>query len=491
MARCNSLVLVGVVCSVGTMFPVLSEAQTSELPQSQNNISNLEKRIDEQQQLILQQQRALNQQSEILRAQGEQLQELMSAKQEPLPAEKPDAKKTAKKNPTVKYLVPPPSTVTAETPALPLPPVNQVGSAPEVNYQPREQLHTSPQPLAIINQNPPPSPPQQPQQQQAQPKAPPQPTPQQPPQIQALADQGGVLSPRGMLTYENAFEYTNTTRNLFSFNGVQLAQVVLVGALNNNAARRQVVQYSGRARLGLTNRLEADIHVPYVYRNDAITGTDSTTGNTTRTTEQGYDLGDIDAGMSYQMNNGADGWPFLIGNLRYKANNADGPFDVPYDANNIATRLPTGTGFQTVEASITAIKVSDPAILFANLGYVYDIPRDINRTFATTRITSVDPGDAINLAFGVGFAINQDTSFSLGYKHSYVFSTTQHSVDVASGTPFDNRSDSQQVGALVLGLNYVLTPSTSINVNVEAGVTNDAPDIHLLFRVPIQLGDIF
>ena len=311
------------------------------------------------------------------------------------------------------------------------------------------------------------------------------------PQVAAVADQGGVLSPKGMLTFENTLEYTNTTRNLFTFNGVELAQVVLVGAITDNAVEHQVVQESARLRLGITNRLEADIHVPYVYRNDAISTTNTTTGIQSVSSVQVYELGDIDAGLAYQMNEGRGGWPFLIGNLRYKANNADGPYDVPYDANNIATRLPTGTGFQTVEASVTAIKVSDPAVLFGNLGYVYDVSRDINRNFNQTYIGTVDPGDAINALVGVAFAINQDTSFSLGYKHSYVFSTVQHSIDLTTGVPFATSSGASQVGSLNIGLSYVLTPTTTLNFNIAAGVTNDAPDVDLTLRIPIELGKIF
>jgi hypothetical protein len=313
------------------------------------------------------------------------------------------------------------------------------------------------------------------------------------PQIEALADQGGLLSPKGMLTYENTVEYTNTTRNLFTFNGVELAQVVLVGALQASSVRHDLVQNTARLRLGLTNKLEADIRVPYVYRNDAVT--DQTNNNNTGTPAvssiEGNGIGDIDAGLAYQFNQGTKGWPFLIGNLRYKANNADGPYDVPYNAANVATRLPTGTGFQTVEASVTAIKVTDPAVLFGNLGYVYDMSRDINKNFSTTYVGKVEPGDAINALVGMAFAVNQDVSFSLGYKHSYVFSTTQHSINTASSTPFTSNSGSAEVGALMLGLSYAATPTTSLNFNVEAGVTNDAPDVHLSLRIPFEIGKVF
>ncbi|MDD4616202.1 MAG: transporter [Alphaproteobacteria bacterium] len=304
------------------------------------------------------------------------------------------------------------------------------------------------------------------------------------PQVEAIANQGGILSPKGRLTFENTIEYTNTSRNLFAFNGVELAQVVLVGGITAEATTHHIVQETGRLRLGLTDRLEADVHVPFVYRNDAITES-ATTAGTISTTREGYNLGDIDAGLAYQINDGKEGWPFFIGNLRYKANNADGPFDVPYDTNNIAKRLPTGTGFQTVEASMTAIKVSDPVVLFGNLGYVYDIPRIIGKDFNGTHIGRVKPGDAINMLAGMAFAINQDISFSLGYKHSYVFPTTQRVNGV------NRTGDTSQVGSLTMGISYALTPTTSLNANLEAGVTNDAPDIHLVFRVPFMIGDFF
>ncbi len=309
------------------------------------------------------------------------------------------------------------------------------------------------------------------------------------PQVYALANQGGILSRPGSLTFENTIEYTNTTRNLFAFNGVELAQVVLVGGITATSARHQIVQETGRLRLGLTDRLEADIHVPFVYRNDNLTNTVTATGATQTTSLEGANIGDIDLGLAYQMNDGKQGRPFLIGNLRYKANNADGPFDVPYDANNVATRLPTGSGFQTVEASLTAIKVSDPAVLYTNVGYVYDVPRDINRDFNGVTIGHVNPGDAVNALIGMGFSINQDTSFSLGYKHSYVFPTYQKTTQ--GGVTTNASSGTSQVGALTFGMSHAFTPTTTVNFNIEAGVTNDAPDVHLIFRVPIHLGNLF
>ncbi|MDX9690329.1 MAG: transporter [Proteobacteria bacterium] len=311
------------------------------------------------------------------------------------------------------------------------------------------------------------------------------------PEVAVLPDVGGVLTPKGVLMYENSLEYVNTTNNIFTFNGVQVAEVVFIGSANATTAKRQIVQDSNRFRLGLTNRLEADIRVPYVYRSDTTSETNTSTGVTTRNRIEGNGLGDIDAGASYQFNAGKDGWPFLVGNVRYKANNADGPFDVPYDSDNVATELPTGTGFHSAEASLTAIKVSDPAVLFTNLGYVYNMDSDVNKTFGNTRIGNVDPGDAINISAGMGFSINPETSFTLGYKHSYVFETTQDNQDVGTGALSTSRSDTASVGAFMVGASYRFNPITSLNMNVEVGATREAPDVRVGLRVPVRLGTLF
>jgi hypothetical protein len=46
-------------------------------------------------------------------------------------------------------------------------------------------------------------------------------------------------------------------------------------------------------------------------------------------------------------------------------------------------------------------------------------------------------------------------------------------------------SDKLHVGVLSTGFAYRLTDATSLNLNIGTGVTDDAPDVSILFRVPI------
>ncbi len=310
------------------------------------------------------------------------------------------------------------------------------------------------------------------------------------PEINVLPDAGGVLTPKGKLMYENTMQYTNTTSNIFSFDGVQVSEVVFIGSVATSSARRNVLQNASRFRLGIWDRLEADVRVPYVYRNDA-SSTTAIGGGTSRTTVEGHGIGDVDAGLAYQINKGAQGWPFFVANLRYKSNTGEGPFDVPYDANNIAERLPTGTGFNSVEGSLTTIKVTDPAVLFANIGYVHSFGDDINKTFNNTRVLKVSPGNVFNASGGMGFSINQDTSFTLGYKHSYVMPTYQTAQNTGDLSIVKTRSDSLNVGALLVGASYRLTPKISLNLTTEVGATRDAPDVQVGLRIPIELTTLY
>jgi uncharacterized coiled-coil protein SlyX len=306
------------------------------------------------------------------------------------------------------------------------------------------------------------------------------------PEISVLPDAGGVLTPKGVLMYENSTDYTNTTTNIFTFDGVQVSQVVLIGNVNASSARRHVLSNSSRFRMGLTNRLEADVRVPYVYRNDA-TSTTQVGGGTSKETIEGHGIGDIDMGLAYQINEGRKGWPYFVGNLRYKTNTGEGPYDVPYDANNVATRLPTGTGFNSVEGSVTMIKVTDPAVLFGNVGYVYSMGKDFDKTFNTTNIRKVDPGSVVNASGGLGFSVNQDMSFTLGYKHSFVLPTDQTAINTDTGETVKTMGDTFSVGALIVGASYRLSPTVNLNFTTEVGATRDAPDVRLGLRIPVQV----
>ena len=159
---------------------------------------------------------------------------------------------------------------------------------------------------------------------------------------------------------------------------------------------------------------------------------------------------------------------------------------MPRNSAGIQTSLPTGSGFHAVEPSVTALYPSDPAVFYANLGYLYNFDDDVNKTFVieggdNQTIGNVDPGDVVRFSFGMAYSINSQASFSIGYKHDFI----RRSTTVINGTTLS--SSSLDVGSLLLGFSHRLTPRLNANVNLELGITADAPDVGLSLRLPYAL----
>ena len=303
--------------------------------------------------------------------------------------------------------------------------------------------------------------------------------------IEAMPPELGVLTPKGHAILEPSIEYDRAGANRLVFEGVEIIPGLNLGLVDATTADRDLVVATGDLRYGLTNRLELEARVPFVYRNDRITTLQQQVageiGPATQTVDlHGADVGDVEFAARYQINPASEGRPIFIANLRVKTDTGRGPYDVSFDANGIATNLATGSGFWGVEPGMTVLLPSDPVVLFANVGYLFSFGRDINKTIGTTHVGEVYPGDSVDAAAGFGFAVNPRFSFSLGFQNSYVFGTGQY-----LGTSFQ-RSNDLEVGSITFGWAYRLRSNLLISSNIQFGVTPDAPNLRLTVRLPIS-----
>lgn len=302
------------------------------------------------------------------------------------------------------------------------------------------------------------------------------------PEIAAAVDVGGVLTPQGMLVLEPSFTYSHSGVNRFTFRGTEIVETILLGVVEAQDADRDFLETALTLRYGVTDRLEIETRVPGVYRSDRVTTTANINSQDVSTTNdsEGYGLGDVEAAAHYQLNDGGGGWPYFIGNLRGKFPTGRGPFDVDRDASGIETELPTGSGFYSVEPSLTMLYPVDPVVLFGNLGYVWNIADGVDQDIGDLRIGEVDPGDAIRFGFGVSFAANATTSMSFAYSQELIDGT----VTELDGT--DQESEELTVGQITLGFSHRLSERMSINVGTTFGVTEDATDLQIGIRLPIR-----
>jgi hypothetical protein len=103
----------------------------------------------------------------------------------------------------------------------------------------------------------------------------------------------------------------------------------------------------------------------------------------------------------------------------------------------------------------------------------------MNTTQGPVDLGTVDPGDVIGYNFGMGLALNEKSSFSLGYDGASVGKTTISS-------QANNLSTRVQLGTLLLGYSQRMSPATSVGLTVGVGVTRDTPDVTLGLRVPMS-----
>lgn len=315
------------------------------------------------------------------------------------------------------------------------------------------------------------------------------------PEVVAIPELGGVLTPRTRLVLEPALQYSHSSFNRFTFLGVEIIEAFLIGLIQAEDSDRDLLSPQLTARYGITDRLELEAKVPYVYRSDELSATIpqlQRQGRPPPSVERHFDgdgLGDIEVALHYQVNRGLNGWPFFVGNVRWKSDTGEGPFDVDRDAFGAENESPTGSGFHSIEPSLTALYPSDPAVLFANIGYLINLEKDVDKTFVqivedtgdivAQTVGNVDPGNGLRVSFGMGYSLNERTSLTLGYKHDFIDETDFQVNGVTTS------SEDLDVGSLLLGWGFSLTNRVATNLNLELGITQDAPDVLLTLRVPV------
>jgi len=300
-------------------------------------------------------------------------------------------------------------------------------------------------------------------------------------QVAAIPENMGVLTPPGRLILEPSVEYVRSSANRLVFRGVEIVPGVQLGVIEADSADRDTLVGAVSAYYGLTDRLEVQARIPYVYRRDRVTTLAQQDATATRSmTLEGQDIGDVEVSARYQLNDGRAGRPIFVANARVKPPTGRGPFDVSYDSSGVARDLATGSGFWAAEAGVTMLYPSDPAVIFGGLSYLHNFSRDIDKSIGDTVVGRVDPGDSIGASLGFGLALNPRFSVSLGYSHNYIFPTETE----LGGTR--QHSQPLQVGSMLMGWSFRLSDKLTLSNNFEFGVTSDAPDMRVVFRAPYR-----
>jgi hypothetical protein len=317
-----------------------------------------------------------------------------------------------------------------------------------------------------------------------------------PPEVAPIFEAPGVLTAKGKYVLEPSVQFGYSSSNRVALVGYTIIPALLIGLIDVREVKRNTLTGTLTGRFGLSNRTEVEMRVPYVYRSDSTVSRELFTGTAVERVfdTSGRALGDIELALRHQLNDGGMDKPYYIAGLRIKTRTGRDPFEVVTDCTRrcvgenasgtgLPLDLPTGSGFYSIQPNLTWLFPSDPAIFFGSISYLHNIKRsNLSRQVLAGEfepLGEVKPGGVIGFNFGMGLALNERASLSLGYDHASMGRTKQNGVTVPG-------SVRTQLGTLLMGFSYRLNAKRTLNVSVGAGLTRDTPDVTLSFRLPMN-----
>ncbi len=314
------------------------------------------------------------------------------------------------------------------------------------------------------------------------------------PEVAQIFSEPTVLTRRGDFVVEPSVQSSYWASDRVALVGYTVIPAILIGLVDVRRVKTTNMVGSLTARWGIANRFEIEARAPYLYSSVDTVSREILTGTAQDNVfnAEARGLGDVDATLRFQLNRGDYSKPFWIGWLRYRWATGKDPFEVVTDcvtrcvANTTGTGLPlempTGSGFNAAQAGLTWLYASDPAVFFGGVNYLHNFKRDnLSRTLLLGErefLGEIEPGDIFGFNVGMGLALNEKASFSIGYDQSIIGKTQQNGIEVPGAVR-------TTLGNLLLGISYRYNATSTLNLSVGVGVTRDTPDVSFTLRTPI------
>ncbi|HEV7822015.1 MAG TPA: acetate kinase, partial [Burkholderiales bacterium] len=145
-------------------------------------------------------------------------------------------------------------------------------------------------------------------------------TDERPPAIAQIFQDPGILTPKGKLFLEPSIQYLHATNNRVALVGFTIIPAITIGLIDIRRVSRDTFVGALTARYGLTNRLEVEAKVPYVYASSTTITRPLATASVADSIfdSSGHGIGDVEFAARYQINQGGVDKPFYVGSFRVK-----------------------------------------------------------------------------------------------------------------------------------------------------------------------------
>lgn len=295
------------------------------------------------------------------------------------------------------------------------------------------------------------------------------------------------------LTIEPSVSYAYSDRRQVTLSGFLALDAIFLGNISVDTVKSHITTFDLTTRYGFTDRLEAEFTAPFLYRSTDFQsgGVGGAASSVSEATVDEANIGDVNGTIYYRLFRETQKRPDIVWNVGFKAPTGKDPFGIPTVTDptntnlNYPADLPTGNGAWAITSGFSFLKTIDPAIVFANIGYTYNFENSFDDINANpgAQPGDVDLGDSVRFGFGTAFALNERFSLSLSYAQQLTFKTDVQQV----GQPEQEVVGSNaNVATANIGATYALTDKSSLVTNLGIGLTNDASDVTVTFRLPMQ-----
>lgn len=314
-----------------------------------------------------------------------------------------------------------------------------------------------------------------------------------PPSVEGLYQEASGFFGGGTWSIEPGLTYSHyDTRQLF-LNGFLALDAIFLGNLGIDQINSDSLTLDLTTRYNWQQRWQFDINVPVIYRETTYSsaGAGGSSNQISEETVTGDPrLGDVNVGVAYKFLDESANWPDAVFSLRVKAPTGEDPYGIKLEAVpgndnlNIPEELPTGNGVWSVTPGISLVKTIDPAVLFGNLSYTYNLEdsfSDISPQRGVKVPGDVDLGNWVQFGMGVAFALNERMSLSMSFSELI----SQRSRLKADGGDWQTITGSDANAAYFnVGMTLAGEEGLTIVPNLAIGLTPDAPDFSFSLKFP-------
>jgi len=318
--------------------------------------------------------------------------------------------------------------------------------------------------------------------------------------VEDVKQQQQVLFNR-RLTFENSLSYNRYDRKQLTLTGFLALDAIFLGNIAIENVESDTLTWNSALRYGLNPRTTLSIDVPWlarktVYQKGGAGGAASAIAQEHTT---GTGLGDITLSANYRLFPDRVNWPDTVLTVGVTAPTGQEPYGVSWRVLErdddgfirfaVPEEEPTGNGVWQANAGMSFVKTADPAILFANFGYIHSFEAsfdDLDNNPETVNPGDVRLGRAIYFGAGLAFAFNERTSLSMSFSDK-LSARARTRYDGGDGKWLKVIGSDANAAMFNLGVTYALTPQATFVSQLGIGLTPDAPDFSLIFKVPYSL----